>query len=216
MMNRDAVLSSEQALDDYFAALLDEELVELDPVQEKQQELVPLASQESHAVPQLQEQLAPSYVTPDPADPLNFPNLEDVQRLLNQLETTNPIDNNIEDINVEALLEKNTDQIAAHILEADASVQVQVEDEIQEWEIKTQPDDFTSVILETADESTISEPSILELSTAFSPAESVIDKAAKIEEPLIVQESLETQTVEDELATPETQSGATKSYLGII
>ena len=36
-MSRDVALSSEQALDDYFSALLDEEIVELGPVQEKQQ-----------------------------------------------------------------------------------------------------------------------------------------------------------------------------------
>lgn len=34
-MNRDVALSSEQALDDYFAALLDEEAGELELVQEK-------------------------------------------------------------------------------------------------------------------------------------------------------------------------------------
>jgi purine-binding chemotaxis protein CheW len=167
-MSRDMVLSSEQALDDYFAALLDEDSGDLELVQEKKPESPTQLSKEPEVVPQLQKQRAADHVNQSD-DSFTLPNLEDVQRLLNQLESTNPVDQ-IEDI--EELLEKNTDEIASHI-QVSGNVVTPVEevtevteevlspsvDEIQEWDISVQSDDVVEVKTEISD--IVAEPEIV-------------------------------------------------------
>ncbi|KUI98799.1 chemotaxis protein CheW [Vibrio sp. MEBiC08052] len=195
-MNRDVALSSEQALDDYFAALLDEEAEELELVQEKNAQL----SQESEVVPQLQAQRV-SVTEPSEThqDEALFPNLEDVQRLLNQLESSNPVDE-IEDI--EALLDKNTQEIFAH-----QDVRVEA-DEIQDWDIDLQSEDVIEVAVpsdveialgdEIATAEVISEPLTVE------PEPEMIVQTTQVED---VQENIEQQS--DTQPEPQTQVGGT-------
>jgi purine-binding chemotaxis protein CheW len=188
-MSRDVALSSEQALDDYFSALLDEEAGELELVQEKQQERSPQVSQESHVVPQLQTQHVAEESGITQGESLIFPNLEDVQRLLNQMASSNPVDD-IEDL--AELLDRNTQEIAAHkeeILTAPV-----IEEEIQDWDIQSE-----AVIEVTEPES---EAVILEkepeLVTQF------IEEIQSVEEVQTVEEIQE--TVEEQV-TLQTQTG---------
>lgn len=92
MSSKEAVLSSEKALDDYFSALLDEE-----------QELELIVEEDEHAAdwsgvpyePELQikysEPESYSYAETELKE-FEAPNLEDVERLLSQLESTNVVD----------------------------------------------------------------------------------------------------------------------------
>lgn len=128
-------LSSEQALDDYFTALLQEELVET--IVEKEPELVAMAQSAAETQPIAETQLVAekSYLT-DPLHglpELEMPDLRDVQRLLSQMEASNPV----EELELEQVLEQNT---------IDIQVATQpVVDEIQEWDITT---DITEVATE--------------------------------------------------------------------
>ena len=120
-------LSSEQALDDYFSALLEDsadegvELTSVEPVVE----LVP--------EPQLQPVEEPHFVEPE-LEEVDVPNLEDVERLLKQLEASNPV----EELDVEHILEQNTVNIAQS---------QPVVEEIQEWDTETLVEE---TVLETA------------------------------------------------------------------
>ncbi|QMV15046.1 chemotaxis protein CheW [Vibrio spartinae] len=199
-MNRDVALSSEQALDDYFAALLDEEAGELELVQEKNAQV----SQEPEVVPQLQAQRVS--VTEASAAHQNeapFPNLEDVQRLLNQMESSNPVDE-IEDL--EALLDKNTQEISVH-----QDVRVE-ENEIQSWDIDLQSEEVIEVATpsdvdiasddvledEVATAEVISEP------LAVEPEPEMTVQTTQVED---VQENIEQQS--DTQPELQTQSGDT-------
>ncbi|MEH0666502.1 chemotaxis protein CheW [Vibrio scophthalmi] len=132
-MSNNALLSGEQALDDYFAALLDEE-VELEETQATTPQDESLDAPESlHAVeaswepePQVQPVAENSYILQSTVD-LEVPNLEDVERLLKQLESTNPV----ADLQLEEVMEQNTAAIAQ--VEPDI-VEPEVE-EIQDWVI---------------------------------------------------------------------------------
>ncbi|ASA54930.1 chemotaxis protein CheW [Vibrio gazogenes] len=200
-MNRDVALSSEQALDDYFAALLDEEAGELELVQEKNAQV----SQEPEVVPQLQAQRV-SVIQPSEThqhDEASFPNLEDVQRLLNQMESSNPVDE-IEDI--EALLDKNTLDISGY---HDAVVD---ENEIQGWDIDLQSEDVIEVA--TSSDVDISSDDVLEdeIATAeviteplaVEPEPEPTVQTAQVED---VQENIEQQS--DTQPEPQTQVGGT-------
>ncbi len=110
-------LSSEQALDDYFSALLEDsadEVAELTPI-EPVVELVP--------EPKLKPLEEPHFVEPE-LEEVDVPNLEDVERLLKQLEASNPVD----EVDVEHILEQNTMSIAQS---------QPVVEEIQEWDTET-------------------------------------------------------------------------------
>ncbi len=122
-----SLLSSEQALDDYFAALLDDEF----EIAEKRSEPVvaELAPQ-----PLLQPIAERSYyLAEEEEQELELPNLNDVERLLKQLEHSNPV----AELQLEQVLEKNTEQIA---LKPQSTVSDFVEDEIQDWDIATLAD----------------------------------------------------------------------------
>ncbi|RBM25331.1 chemotaxis protein CheW [Vibrio tarriae] len=173
-----ALISSEQALNDYFTALLDEEAVEFEPAPTKPDPVWELA-------PAVQSVPNKSYFDTE-VEELELPNLEDVQRLLSQLESSNPV----ADLDLEHILEENTAKIA----KIDPVVQpCSVVEEIQDWEIETsyvEPDIETPEIIIEND---------LEPEYVDSESESEIAIETSVEEPVA-----ETQ------ATPETQAGRNK------
>ncbi|QEO45510.1 chemotaxis protein CheW [Vibrio tarriae] len=173
-----ALISSEQALNDYFTALLDEDAVEFEPAPTKPDPVWELA-------PAVQSVPNKSYFDTE-VEELELPNLEDVQRLLSQLESSNPV----ADLDLEHILEENTAKIA----KIDPVVQpCSVVEEIQDWEIETsyvEPDIETPEIIIEND---------LEPEYVDSESESEIAIETSVEEPVA-----ETQ------ATPETQAGRNK------
>ncbi|ASK54860.1 chemotaxis protein CheW [Vibrio tarriae] len=173
-----ALISSEQALNDYFTALLDEEAVEFEPAPTKPDPVWELA-------PAVQSVPNKSYFDTE-VEELELPNLEDVQRLLSQLESSNPV----ADLDLEHILEENTAKIA----KIDPVVQpCSVVEEIQEWEIETS---YVEPDIETT-ESVIEDD--LEPEYVDAESESEIAIETSVEEPVA-----ETQ------ATPETQAGRNK------
>ncbi|WP_417877308.1 chemotaxis protein CheW [Vibrio sp.] len=128
------VISSEQALDDYFCALLDED-TELEELDEEFDLLAQeLASSEPELEPELQ--LQPLQVEPTAFQEtgsleLEAPNLDDVERLLSQLESTNVVD----ELDIDEILAQNTMAIAqqAKPILAEVSQPVEMAEEIQEW-----------------------------------------------------------------------------------
>ncbi|MBS9880444.1 MULTISPECIES: chemotaxis protein CheW [Vibrio] len=138
-MSSNDVLSSEQALDDYFNALLDDE-TEITTLEE---DFDLLAQEVSSAEPepelQLQYSEPETYQFQETYPPeLEAPNLEDVQRLLSQLEASNPV----AELDIDSILEQNTIDIAAEIKAAEPEVQtfsevpeLQGVEEIQDWVI---------------------------------------------------------------------------------
>ncbi|CAM3846615.1 CheW-like domain protein [Vibrio aerogenes CECT 7868] len=216
-MSRDMVLSSEQALDDYFAALLDEESGDLELVQEKKPESPSQLSKETEVVPQLQKQRVAEHVA-ETGDSYTLPNLEDVQRLLNQLESTNPVDQ-IEDI--EELLDKNTDKIASQIQVSENTVAALAEvaeetlspsvEEIQEWDISVQSDDVVEVkteISEVTETVTDSQPEAIvaepEIKTESFYAEPAVE--TEQEQEISYRQENETETAQDTSQDIETQA----------
>ncbi|OAJ93003.1 chemotaxis protein CheW [Vibrio bivalvicida] len=133
-MTNHSSLSSEQALDDYFSALLEESLdVEVsESTQEQTPELsvVPAAGteldEESNLDPMVQSVEEKSYYQL-PTEEVEVPNLEDVERLLEQLENTNPV----AELELEEVMEKNT----ADIAQVQTEIAVE-EEEIQEWVVE--------------------------------------------------------------------------------
>ncbi|CAH0540763.1 chemotaxis protein CheW [Vibrio marisflavi] len=116
-MSNDSWLSSEQALDNYFSALLDEETA----VIEKDE---PNKDHEPTFEPKRQPVAESSYYEA-PQDEPEVPNLQDVERLLEQLETENIVDK----LNLEEILEQNTDQIAISKQQAQSKTETVVEPE---------------------------------------------------------------------------------------
>jgi purine-binding chemotaxis protein CheW len=157
-MNRDAALSSEQALDDYFTALLDEESAALELAEQNSQEESVSGTQTSHMVPQLQPEPKVDNRSAESEEAFDFPDFDDVQRLLNQLETSNSVD---EIEGVTTLLEKNTQEIASY--QAESTVSVQIEDEIQDWDIDVGSEEIADVTTDVALENALSvQPDIRE------------------------------------------------------
>lgn len=130
-MKRNSALSSEQALNDYFDALLDESVdgavEELELAQEIEEQPVTEFSKPAEVVPQLQknEEIA---ITEPVVDEPGVPNLDDIQRLLDRLEAADPV----ADLgDVEALIEQNT----LNLTVPEPVVTEKIE--IQEWDIET-------------------------------------------------------------------------------
>ncbi len=131
-MRSQSTLSSEQALDDYFSALLE------DSVEQEQKLVVVSDSNETIAgepepepEPELEPELQRIADLTDytmPVADVDVPNLEDVERLLKQLESSNPVD----DLDIDHVLQQNTETIAQAKLK-------QVTEEIQEWEVEPAP-----------------------------------------------------------------------------
>ncbi|MGF1695947.1 chemotaxis protein CheW [Vibrio lamellibrachiae] len=119
-MSNHTLISSEQALDEYFTALLDEEEMQLseESVAENIEPPVELE-------PELEAQVevAEKSFYKVHSDEIVAPNLEDVERLLQQMEASNPV----AELDLEEVLDQNTLQIAA-----DKKAQ---EEEIQEWPV---------------------------------------------------------------------------------
>ncbi|KJY91180.1 chemotaxis protein CheW [Vibrio neptunius] len=118
-MSSDTLLSSEQALDEYFSALLDETIESEEVVEELVSDKDGLPEPE----PLVQSVEEKSYYSA-PTLEVEVPNLDDVERLLEQLESTNPV----AELQLEEVMEQNTVQIA----EAKEAVE-----EIQEWNVET-------------------------------------------------------------------------------
>ncbi|HAH02612.1 MAG TPA: chemotaxis protein CheW, partial [Vibrio sp.] len=95
-------LSSEQALDDYFTALLGDEMLDSDEF------FVDETSDESSsAEPEPKHSSYSTYAELREAE-FEVPNLEDVQKLLSRLEATNVVD----ELNLDELMDQNTQKIA--------------------------------------------------------------------------------------------------------
>ncbi|PMK38516.1 chemotaxis protein CheW [Vibrio lentus] len=149
-------LSSEQALDDYFTALLGDEVLDSDEF------VVDESNDESSSAEPEPEPKRASYSTYAELRQAEFevPNLEDVQKLLSRLEATNVVD----ELNLDELMDQNTQKIAQHadmqmFDAAVESVQLSVEPEIQDWNLP-EPD-FSMVVeqsVEQAIESIIESP----------------------------------------------------------
>lgn len=128
-MSSHDVLSSEQALDDYFTALLGEEVEVVEPEKERDTVAQTLSSAEPEPKLQLKYAEPESYQFSDMYAPaLEAPNLEDVQRLLSQLESVNPA---IElDFSAESQPVEPDTKVEVHVAEIE---------EIQDWDIEEAP-----------------------------------------------------------------------------
>ncbi|MCG3725462.1 chemotaxis protein CheW [Vibrio cincinnatiensis] len=147
------LLSSEQALEDYFTALLEDEF------DESEWQVAPVSREADFP---LEPQLAPAFQvesevshTDQTLAEFELPNLDDVQRLLSQLENRNPVD----EVGIEAILEQNTQQIAQSV---QTSFVVEAE-EIQEWDVEPYQEVPLPNITETVeDEVAVSQTDIVE------------------------------------------------------
>jgi len=165
-MTNQSLLSSEQALDDYFTALLEEpEELSEDELVEQEVEAMVLPEPEPHLEPMVQSVEEKSYYHP-PTEEVEVPNLEDVERLLQQLESTNPV----AELELEEVMEQNTVVIA------------------QAEEIQTQPD----VVTEEIQDWTIEEP-VVEVETEIEP-EIVVPKVELPQPELDVETDTEIKT----------------------
>ncbi|MBD1565998.1 chemotaxis protein CheW [Vibrio sp. SA48] len=127
-MSSGPLLSSEQALDDYFTALLDEEAVEFD-VQDVQQEEPICIEVEPELSTSIQSVPEKSHFHSEVAE-FELPNLDDVQRLLSQLESSNPV----AELDLEEIMEQNTAQISLKTEPVIVEPVVEPIEEIQEWD----------------------------------------------------------------------------------
>ncbi|KQB05279.1 chemotaxis protein CheW [Vibrio metoecus] len=170
-----ALISSEQALNDYFTALLDEETADFELTQIKEESVLELA-------PVVQSVPNKSYFEAE-VEEFDLPNLEDVQRLLSQLESSNPV----ADLDLEQILEENTAKIART---EPIVPPVTVVDEIQEWDIETDSDYLEAELLTEE-----------ELEPAYLNVEPEIE---------VFVAEVEPEVVVDTAPTLETQTGGSK------
>ncbi|UUM29795.1 chemotaxis protein CheW [Vibrio japonicus] len=169
-MSSQSTLSSEKALDDYFSALLDE-CVEV----EDDQKLVVVSESENTMAEEPEPEPEPELQRINelteytlPVAESEVPNLEDVERLLLQLESTNPVD----ELDIEQVLQKNTDSIA--VVKTEQAVE-----EIQEWEVDATP---------------ISEVTTPELDIEFEESQSSEIEIPQTDEQTDISVALETQS----------------------
>ncbi|MCY9803027.1 chemotaxis protein CheW [Vibrio scophthalmi] len=144
-MSEETLLSSEQALDDYFTSLLfeDEELQalvtpDLDDTVLAEPEPEPEANDYT-LEPMIQTAQETYFYHPVTAE-IEVPNLEDVERLLKQLEASNPV----EELELDQVMDQNTVQIAQEVQAK------QLVDEIQEWDVEPYVEEVPEVELELA------------------------------------------------------------------
>jgi purine-binding chemotaxis protein CheW len=182
-MTNHSSLSSEQALDDYFSALLEEGIdgdeQELE-VQEAALSVVPDQEPEPESLelePLVQSVDEKSYYQ-FPTEEIEVPKLDDVERLLKQLESTNPV----AELELEEVMEQNT----ANIAQVQTKPQVE---EIQEWDVE-----------EPAVE-VVTEPEVVAEQVIELPEVEVVEPQVEIEQPQVEVEiaveaepELETQT----------------------
>lgn len=136
-MSNQSALSSEQALDEYFSSLLAEESSMDEADEEGLEDLA--VGEEPQPLLQRMPALEPAYspFLDDDIEELPGANLEEIQRLLSQLEGSNPV----EELDLDEVLEQNTINIAQETVEPSAKEAItetfkepSVEDEIQEWD----------------------------------------------------------------------------------
>ncbi len=160
-MNSHDVLSSEQALDDYFVALLGEEVETFD-VDKSLISKSPSVEQEPELALQLTQVEALPFresCTPE----LEVPNLADVERLLSQLETKNVVD----ELGIDDILAQNTIDLASQsepVVEAISTPLAEAEEvpgrEIDPPDVETSLPVFYPVQTET-EEVTQAEPQVV-------------------------------------------------------
>jgi purine-binding chemotaxis protein CheW len=193
MSSKEAVLSSEQALDDYFSALLSEEQeLELIITEPSSEVIWQTSEHELELKLQYSEPESYSYAELEVKE-LEAPNLEDVQRLLSQLESTNVVD----ELGIDELLEQNTAQIASLKEEATKPVkqevfvsQADLVEEIQEWDITDEVEEIQDW---TVSVSSIAQPTIEETEPETIVQEQV-ELEAKIEAHIETEPEPKTQT----------------------
>ena len=183
-MSSNTLISSEQALEEYFSALLDESLEvddKLDSPDNNQDPTLDLESEMSALEPVAQMTEEETSYAP-PAIEVELPNLDDVERLLEQLESTNPV----ADLQLEEVMDQNTTQIS----ETNTAVE-----EAQDWPVDD--DDLASEIedapVESQFEAVVEEIAQPEIS-------------AKLEQP-----EVDVDVVEEVSLEPEVQSGVSES-----
>ncbi|PMK00839.1 chemotaxis protein CheW [Vibrio sp. 10N.261.55.A7] len=194
-MSSQTMISSEQALDDYFTSLLDDvetqepelEAVDIDTIAAQEE-----AFDSAELEPKFELTEAPQ---PEKSfyklhgDEIVLPNLDDVERLLQQMETSNPV----AELDLEEIIEQNTIQIAE---EKNAQ---QIEEEIQDWTVDE------PLLEEQVIESTLTEDVALQdevVAKKFVTEEPILDEPAIQEPEIHVDVEIDT-----ELAT---QSGDSK------
>ncbi len=138
-MNNHDVLSGDQALDDYFCALLDEEAeAETDIPEELEPSAPELSPEETQPEPELALQTAKiepyPIQAPYSAPELIAPNLEDVERLLSQLQSTNVVD----ELDIDDILAQNTIDITSQSKPVvdQVTTPVAVAEEVQDWVVE--------------------------------------------------------------------------------
>ncbi|MCK6262682.1 chemotaxis protein CheW [Vibrio sp. ZSDE26] len=123
-MSNASLISSEQALDEYFTALLDDEEISLTELTDA--DSIDASTDDVALTPELQPQEEKSLYQVQ-REEIVAPNLEDVERLLQQLEASNPV----AELDLEEILEENTRQIAE---EKKSLLQDEIE-EVQDWPV---------------------------------------------------------------------------------
>ncbi len=163
MSSSHSSLSSEQALDDYFTALLEEELIEEESV---------VIDSAPALEPMVQSVAEKSYLGDSLIElpELELPNLEDVQRLLSQMESSNPV----AELDLEQVMEQNTLDIATEV------------QEIQEWDIETE-------VAETVTETEV-ETSVVDVETKEQVSIEISEPEVSVEETITVEEQVAPQT----------------------
>ncbi|MBU2896451.1 chemotaxis protein CheW [Vibrio hepatarius] len=182
-MSSNTLISSEQALEEYFSALLDESLDvddKLDSPGNNQDPLLDLEADLAMSAfePAVQEVEEETSYAP-PAVEVELPNLDDVERLLEQLESTNPV----ADLQLEEVMEQNTTQIS------ETSSEIE---ECQDWPV----------------DNDISAPEADDV-PADSQSEAIVEEIAQPEIDDTTQEQPE--VAEEVSLEPETQSGGSES-----
>ncbi|MEL7290960.1 MAG: chemotaxis protein CheW [Pseudomonadota bacterium] len=176
-MTSQSSLSSEQALDDYFSALLEEVIEEFEPLESAQEPVTAASCETLELEPMMQSVEEKSYFHL-PTEEVEVPDLEDVERLLKQLETTNPV----ADLELEHVMEQNTVEIA----QAQPEVMV---DEIQDWQIDEPAEDVAVEVESKVEPELVATVETQVEQQLIDPEVSVAD-----EQQLEVEPTVETQT----------------------
>lgn len=180
-MTSHSSLSSEQALDDYFSALLEESMDDEQQQDNIDNSLLSVVSEPEiepvELEPLVQSVEEKSYYRL-PTEEIEVPKLDDVERLLRQLESANPV----AELDLEEVMEQNTVNIAQVVTKP------QVE-EVQEWDIE-----------EFAVE-TISEPEIVEEQQLDIPEVEIEEPQVEVDTVAEVEPQLETQTGDSGIVT---------------
>ena len=179
-------LSSEQALDDYFSALLEESIDEEqhDDVHEALLSVVSEPEIEPVELEPLVQSVEEKSYYRLPTEEIEVPKLDDVERLLRQLESTNPV----AELELEEVMEQNTVNIA--------QVQTKSEvEEVQEWDVE-------EVAVETIAERLIVEETELDIpEVEIEEPQVEIETTVEVDVEVDVEPQLETQAGDSGIVT---------------